>query len=147
MAHAYYSEIHLHLVWHTKHNEPYLTDDVESEAHAAIRLKALETKGVIVHAIGGTANHVHLAVTVPPSVRVSDFVGQMKGASSHKMGVRFPDRPFAWQTGYGVVSFGTRAMGWVVAYVENQKAHHAGQTAHDRLERTEELEPPETPET
>jgi hypothetical protein len=30
-----------------------------------------------------------------------------------------------WQTGYGVVSFGTGDLPWVVAYIQNQKQHHA----------------------
>lgn len=141
MAHVFYSEIHLHVVWHTKNNEPLLTPEVEAEAHGLIRGKALETKGVIVHAINGTVNHVHLAVTVPPSVRPCDLIGQMKGASSHSMNQRYPGRPWAWQNGYGVVSFATKVLPWVVAYIENQKTHHAEKTTQEALERTEEAEP------
>jgi hypothetical protein len=40
-----------------------------------------------------------------------------------------------WQAGYGVVSFGTRALEWVCGYVRNQKEHHARGTVFDRLER------------
>ena len=80
---------------------------------------------------------VHVVVTIPPTVLISDLVDQLKGASSRAVNVTFPAGPhFAWQTGYGVVTFGTRVMGWVVAYVESQKPHPAANTAHDRLERT-----------
>src|SRR5262249_23779387 len=40
-----------------------------------------------------------------------------------------------WQGGYGVVSFGTRDLEWVKAYVRNQKQHHAHGAVQDRLER------------
>ena len=40
-----------------------------------------------------------------------------------------------WQTGYGVVSFGTRDLDWVQEYVRNQRQHHSRGTIHDRLER------------
>jgi hypothetical protein len=40
-----------------------------------------------------------------------------------------------WQTGYGVVSFGTRDLEWVKDYVKNQRDRHAGGQSHTRLER------------
>jgi putative transposase len=40
-----------------------------------------------------------------------------------------------WQAGYGVVSFGTKDLDWVKAYIQNQREHHAQGTAQDRLER------------
>jgi putative transposase len=137
MARAYYSEIHLHFVWHTKNNEPLLTPDLEKEAHELVRQKALETRGVIVHEVGGTEDHIHIAVTVPPTLTPATFVGQIKGASSFTLGKLHPARPFAWQGGYGVVSFGTKGLPWVVQYIRNQKKHHAEKKQHERLERTD----------
>ena len=40
-----------------------------------------------------------------------------------------------WQTGYGVVSFGTKDLDWVRAYVRNQREHRARGSIHERLER------------
>jgi hypothetical protein len=40
-----------------------------------------------------------------------------------------------WQTGYGVVSFGTGDLKWVVDYVRNQKQRHSRGRTVDRLER------------
>jgi hypothetical protein len=45
-----------------------------------------------------------------------------------------------WQAGYGVVSFGTGDLPWVIEYVRNQREHHARATVHDRLERITEDE-------
>jgi hypothetical protein len=42
-----------------------------------------------------------------------------------------------WQSGYGVVSFGTKATPWVVRDVEKQREHHAQRTTYERLERFE----------
>jgi putative transposase len=142
MSHAY-SEIHLHVIWRTKNSERLLVAEVEVEAHAAIRRKAQEHRGVIVRALNGIEDHVHLAVTIPPTLLISEFIGQVKGASSHAVNGRgFVGRPyFAWQSGYGVLSFSTKGMGWVVKYIDNQKAHHANSTTVALLERTEEDEP------
>ena len=40
-----------------------------------------------------------------------------------------------WQSGYGVVSFGTKDLPWVSDYIRNQKEHHASGKALERLER------------
>ena len=69
---------------------------------------------------------------------VSEWIGELKGASAHYVNHGLANRKaIEWQTGYGVVSFGAKAMPWVVRYVENQREHHAKRTTHQRLERAE----------
>ena len=140
MAHRYYSEIHLHLVWHTKNSLPLLNPRVEAATYGCIRELISNNSGVILHACGGTPTHVHLCVTIPPTVLISDFVGKIKGASSYELNHQNEKRDpvLQWQSGYGVVSFGTRDLDWVKEYVRNQKEHHARGTAYERLERVTE---------
>ena len=137
MAQNYYAEINLHITWHTKESAPMLKEDVETLVHRHLRKKALEAKGVIVHAIGGTDDHVHIAVSIPPTLLISDYVGQLKGSSSHEANQRLGlhGKVLEWQAGYGVVSFGTGDLQWVVRYIENQRSHHTCGKAVDRLER------------
>jgi putative transposase len=138
MSHNYYAEINLHLVWPTKESRPLLVGEMEKVAHAVLRERVLRTPGLFFHALGGIETHVHLAVRVPPTLLISAFVGDLKGASSHHLNQVFSTRAerFAWQAGYGVVSFGTRNLQWVVNYVLDQKQHHAAGRTFDRLERT-----------
>ncbi len=42
-----------------------------------------------------------------------------------------------WQNGYGIVSFGTKDLKWVVRYVLNQKEHHKTGKVFKRLESVE----------
>ena len=42
-----------------------------------------------------------------------------------------------WQAGFGIVSFGTKDLKWVIDYVHNQREHHSRGTIFDRLERIE----------
>jgi putative transposase len=142
MSRNYYSEIHLHLVWHTKNSSPLLVPRVETAACASLRRRCAEAD-VELHAIGGTPTHIHMAVTIPPTLTITTFVGQLKGGSAHDVnhaGGRRQPR-LHWQVGYGVVSFGTKDMGWVCNYVENQPAHHAKKIIRtDRLERITDVE-------
>jgi hypothetical protein len=45
-----------------------LTPTVEPLAHREIRHKIVKTPRVFVHEIGGTETHVHVAVTIPPTL-------------------------------------------------------------------------------
>jgi putative transposase len=137
MARSYYSEIHLHLVWHTKLSLPLLTPRVEAVTHHYLRGKLINTPGAFVHEVGGTETHVHVAVTVAPTILISDLVGQLKGASAHEVNQKLGQgrKLLEWQSGYGVVSFGTKDLEWVKNYIRNQREHHAQGKVFDRLER------------
>ena len=135
-----YSEINLHVTWHTKGNAPVLVDLVEAQVHQYMMHRAVQTEGVVVHAVNGTADHVHLACTIPPTLVISDWIGELKGASAHFINHEICNRKvLEWQTGYGVVSFGTRDLPWVVQYIQHQKEHHAGGVVQERLERIDRL--------
>ncbi len=142
MSRNYYSEINLHFTWHYKDSSPMLTPQIESVTHRIIKERLIKTPDVFVHEIGGTDTHVHVAVTIPPTLTISIFVGQVKGASSHDVNQHFAMRGkvLEWQAGYGVVSFGTKDLPWVTQYIKNQRDHHASEKIFDRLERITEME-------
>jgi len=97
--------------------------------------KAVGLKGVV-YTIGGTTDHVHMVVSIPPAISVSKFVGQIKGATStrfNKSGIS--DVPFKWQDEYGAFSFDAKRLLNYIAYVERQKEHHAEDTIIPVLER------------
>jgi putative transposase len=80
-------------------------------------------------------------VSVSPTLNVSQWIGQIKGASAHHINHRMANRGLLErQTGYGVVSFGTKGLPRVVAYIRNQKEHHACGSTPERLERVERVE-------
>jgi len=142
MSRNYYSEINLHLTWHTKDSLPLLTPRVEPLVHRYVKQKVINASGAFIHEIGGTETHMHVVVTIPPTLLISEFVGQLKGACSHEvneqLGLR--GKVLEWQAGYGAVSFGTGDLEWVKGYVRDQREHHANGRIFDRLERITELE-------
>jgi putative transposase len=139
MSGNFYSEINLHLTWHTKESLPLITERIEPILFRCLRQRIINEPGVFVHEIGGTPTHVHLALTIPPSLLISDFVGQLKGASSHEINQQSKERNkiLQWQSGYGVVSFGKGDLNWVIDYIQRQKEHHAKGKIFDRLERVQ----------
>jgi putative transposase len=130
-----YWRLFYHFVWGTKNREPIIAPEWENSLHNVIAAKCTAL-GALVHAVGGTEDHVHLAVSVPPKIALSTFIGQVKGNSSHFVNHELHlDIPFAWQAEYGVLSFGGKALDTVVRYVKNQRAHHRNGTTMAMLER------------
>lgn len=136
-----YWELYCHLVWRTKDSAPLLTAKVEPLTHKYLTHRALQTPEVMVHAVGGIEDHIHMAVSLPPTVEIATWVGDIKGACSHEIN-HGPcgAGSLAWQTGYGVVSFGRRDLPWVVDYVRRQREHHVAGRVEDRLERITQIE-------
>ena len=109
--------------------------EIERCLHEYLRARALESAGVEVHAVGGIEDHVHLAVRVPPALLISDWIGDLKGASSWHINHRVKPKTLQWQDGYGVVSFGKRSLAEVIEYIKHQKEHHEKGLTHSGLER------------
>jgi len=137
MSRNYYSEINLHVVWHAKLSRPLLTPQVETVTHQYLRQRLINTPGAYVHEVGGTETHVHVVVSIAPTILISELVGQLKGSSSHEVNQKLAlgRKLLEWQGGYGVGSFGTKDLEWVKEYVRNQRQHHAQGTVSERLER------------
>jgi putative transposase len=133
-----YSKLYYHFIWGTKNRLALIDSLLEPELYRAIVAKAQNMEG-FVHAIGGTEDHVHLAVSIPPKVAPAKFIGDVKGNSSHFINhVTRPDFEFHWQVEYGVLSFGEKKLSSVVRYIHNQKQHHADGTLIAIMERMDE---------
>jgi putative transposase len=122
-----------HLVWATRDRAPLITNDLEAELYDYIQAK-LKSLNCPFHAIGGIADHLHLIISIPPSLSIADVVMRIKGSSSHHINSKYPNQSFAWQREYGVFSLGGKQLETAIAYVNYQKKHHAEQTLITSLE-------------
>jgi putative transposase len=137
-----YNQLYYHLVWTTQRREPLLTAAAEPLVYDYMRWKAVNLGGAV-FALSGTADHVHLVVSIPPRVSVASFVSQVKAAAATKFNKRAPEEPLRWAEEFGAMTFDGKRLPYVVAYVERQQSHHAAGTLIPVLERTEER--PATP--
>lgn len=136
-----YWELYYHFVWRTKNSEPMLTPKVEPLTHKFLVHRVLQTPEALVHAVGGIEDHIHMAVSLPPTVEIATWIGDLKGACSHHINHGPSGRDaLAWQTGYGIVSFGKGDLPWVVEYIRNQREHHRAGRVIERLERITQFE-------
>lgn len=133
-----YWKLYYHFIWGTKDRLPLIDAALEPDLYCAVAAKAKDMGG-FVHAIGGTQEHVHLAVSVPPKIALAKFIGEVKGNSSHFINYMIqPGFEFHWQSEYGVLSFGEKNLPVVVRYIQNQKQHHAEGSLIAAMERLDE---------
>lgn len=75
--------------------------------------------------IGGMKDHVHIFMSLPKTVALTDFVRDIKANSSRWIKqIDHYYAPFAWQDGYGAFSVSPSLSEKTVNYIRNQKEHH-----------------------
>lgn len=76
-------------------------------------------------AANGTADHVHLLISIGKVVSISELVGDIKRDSSAWIKEQGKNNAgFYWQEGYGAFSVGQTEDQTVIKYIANQKEHH-----------------------
>lgn len=118
------SSILVHLVFSTKHREPFIRTEIEPEMHAYLAAVFRECKSPAM-TINGTANHVHALFSLSRTITVAELVEEVKKRSSKWIktkGREFTN--FRWQAGYGVFSIGQSNVNALKKYIAGQKEHH-----------------------
>jgi len=115
-----YSKIILHCVYSTKNR---LSCIREPERAWRITREIARNIKIDILAIGGTSDHIHLLLALPPNRALADVIRDLKANSS--LILRQADRSFRWQDGYGVISVSPSAVPAAIRYIEHQAEHHA----------------------
>jgi len=113
-----------HLVFSTKDREPLIVPDLKPELYAYLGGLTRELKGKA-YGINGTDDHIHMLISLPPVVSISDALRFLKSNSSGWVHDKWPRRrSFAWQLGYGAFSVSKSNVPEVLKYIRNQETHH-----------------------
>ena len=122
-THSVY-ELSVHLVWVTKYRYPVLKGEVQLRVRDLIKqicdandVRIL--KGVV------AKDHVHIHVSYPPSLSVSELMRRIKGRSGRKLLLEYPELKrrywggHFWAIGYGAWSTGNVTQAMVNEYIES----------------------------
>ena len=110
-----------------------ITPEIENDLFGYIH-GIVENNGSKLIIANGTANHIHLLVSLGKKVDVPELIGDIKRDSSSwikKQDASFSN--FYWQKGYGAFSIGQSQIETVVNYIKRQKEHHAKQDFKDEF--------------
>jgi putative transposase len=123
----------VHFVLSTKDRESLLASELRDRLWPYLGGIARANKMKPV-AIGGAADHVHVLVSLPPTLSVAKAAQLLKGNSSKWIHETFPKmRSFEWQEGYGAFSIGISSVDATVAYIRNQADHHRTRSFREEL--------------
>jgi len=123
-AHTVY-DLKYHLVWVTKYRYAVLVGDIGVRARDLIRQVCM-TREIKILKGHVSRDHVHLMVSCPPKLSVSDMAQYIKGRSSHGLQREFPALrkrywgQHLWARGYFCASSGTVTDAMIKAYIEQQ---------------------------
>ena len=136
--------ISLHIIWATWKRQPLLTPTRERCAYRCITAEA-QKLGATVLALNGMPDHVHLVVLLPSSLSLAKLMNQIKGVSSHVLNQETSTLGhFRWGNGYAAFSMSPHHRNRAIAYVQEQKAHHADLSLKHDWEIVPEDETPQT---
>src|ERR1700681_1469140 len=124
-SHAFFM-IRLHVVFVTKYRRPVITPEVLEFMEVSFA-GVLEKWGCTLEEFGGESDHVHLLISIHPSLDISSLINNLKSATSRKVRHKFQDhidkfycKPFFWHRAYYVGSVGTVSLEIIRKYIEKQ---------------------------
>ena len=131
-----YSQILLHIVFSTKHREPWITAEIAERLYPYMGGIVRAEKGAL-YEIGGIEDHVHMYLRWRPDHTVSDLMRTVKARSSKWIHETFPAlAAFKWQEGYSVFSVSKSQEEPVKKYIAGQAEHHKKEDFRSELLRT-----------
>lgn len=129
------ARVAVHLVFSTKHREPWLKDPqlrVELYAYMATILRDNVDSPAIL--IGGVADHVHALLLMSRKIAIMDIVKEAKTETSKWLkGQPACTRKFSWQAGYGIFSVSASNIKAVKKYIAEQEKHHQQMSFQDEF--------------
>ncbi len=119
-----YTQIFYQIVFGTKNREKVLTKPNREELFKYI-WGIIKNKSSHPYMINGIEDHLHIALSLHPTVSLSSLVKDIKLASSqyikeNNLFINFP----GWQEGYGAFTYSIKEKDNVVEYIKNQEEHH-----------------------
>ncbi|MGJ8695680.1 MAG: IS200/IS605 family transposase [Verrucomicrobiaceae bacterium] len=122
------SEVIVHFIFSTRNRAPLIDSHIRPDLHAYLAT-AIRENDCEAYRIGGTTDHVHLALRLSRKISQSDIVQTIKQSSSMWIKTKGPQyKNFHWQNGYGAFSVSPSHLDKLIAYIANQEEHHRTKT-------------------
>ena len=115
-----------HIVFAPKYRRQVVYNQIKADIGKILR-QLCELKKVEIYAAEACPDHIHMLVSIPPNISVSQFMGYLKGKSSlmifdrhANLKYKYGNRHF-WCRGYYVNTAGADTHA-ITAYIQNQLA-------------------------
>ena len=120
MSHAHAANF-VHCVFSTKDRRNLISAELQDRLHAYL-IGIANNVGFEILAAGGTSNHLHLLIALPPALTLATAMQKLKANSSRWLANNGGE--FEWQKSYGAFSVSPSQLPSVQSYICNQLEHH-----------------------
>ena len=129
-----YTNLLYHIVIRTKRSQRTIDEAYERELYAFI-LTYVKNRNSVLYRINGMPDHVHILVGLHPSVAISDFMRELKTATSKMMKASRTKFPMfeGWESEYYASTVSRSHQEAVRQYIMCQKEHHKKANLRDEL--------------
>lgn len=119
-----YTQIYIQIVFAVKGRQNLIAKENREELHKFIT-GIVTNRGQKLFAVFAMPDHVHILVSIGPTILISDLVRDVKAGSSKFINdKKWINGKFHWQEGYGAFSYSKSSVDSVVKYILNQEEHH-----------------------
>ena len=131
-----YTRCYYHVIFRTKSSEQTLPVGSDVELYKYI-WGFCKNKKIVLFQINGMPDHLHVFVSLPPSLALADFVRELKNSTNLWLKTKRDLFPYfrEWANGYAGLSYGETEKEAVIEYIKNQKIHHHAESFQDELRR------------
>ena len=130
-----YTQIYIHVIFAVKGRENLISKNWKVELYKYITGIVRENEQKL-YIINGMPDHIHILLSLTPSINISDLVRDIKSGSSGWINKRnFVKGKFNWQAGFGAFSYSQSQLPRVINYIKNQEEHHRIKTFQEEYKK------------
>jgi REP element-mobilizing transposase RayT len=130
-----YTRIVYQIIFHTRNWENSLKKNNRERLFEYIS-KTLMNKRCFVYKVGGYENHIHILISLHPTIALSSLVKDIKLSTTYIIQQKklFPHF-IGWGEGYGAFTYTPDALPNLIKYIENQESHHKNENPYEETKR------------
>ncbi|MDD4149956.1 MAG: IS200/IS605 family transposase [Bacteroidales bacterium] len=125
-----YTQLIYHIIIRTKYSKKTIPNENAEELYKYITGFVKNKKSIMLQ-INGTPNHIHMLVSLHPTLSLSNFVKELKNSTNYwiKQQEEFKDFE-SWGTKYAAFTTNINDKKRLIDYIQNQRTHH-GKTSFE----------------
>ena len=129
-----YTYLLYHIVVRTKRSEPTIRTAHERELYMYI-YQFIKAHNSALYRVNGMPDHIHILVSLHPSIAIADFMRDLKTATSKMMKSAKDKYPMfdGWEPEYYASTVSKNDQEKIRQYIINQKDHHKRVNSREEL--------------
>lgn len=131
MPGGYVYNCHYHLIWVTKYRKAIFTDENKRQDMIDLLKHIAKLNNITIEEIEVMPEHIHLMVSFPPKLSITNVVKSLKGASARLWFNKHPETKsqlwggHLWSRSYYIGTIGNMSKETIGKYIQEQRSNKA----------------------